>query len=103
MEKNNETIEILTLKEFAGRMKLSRTTVFDWMRKGILKAGRHYIKMGRVIRFEWGQDLLNKLHEDSQCLIDPESDCYSPSPIKPVQPLLTQRKSSTRAQIDLGY
>jgi len=58
-------MELLTVKEFAARMKISRTTVFDWIRKGALKAGRHYLKIGRVIRFEWGPELLQRLHEDS--------------------------------------
>jgi len=58
-------MELLTVEEFAERMKISRTTVFDWIRKGTLKIGRHYFKMGRVIRFEWGPELIHKLHEDS--------------------------------------
>ena len=58
-------MELLTVEEFAKRMKISRTTVFDWIRKGTLKSGRHYIKLGRVVRFEWGPELLQKLHEDS--------------------------------------
>ena len=58
-------MELLTVEEFAERMKISRTTVFDWMRKGTLKAGRHYVKIGRIIRFEWGPELLRKLKEDS--------------------------------------
>ena len=58
-------MELLTIEEFAERMKISRTTVFDWMRKGTLKAGRHYMKIGRIIRFEWGPELIQKLREDS--------------------------------------
>ncbi len=58
-------MELLTIEEFAERMKISRTTVFGWIRKGTLKSGRHYFKMGRVIRFEWGPELIHKLHEDS--------------------------------------
>ena len=45
-------MELLTVEEFAEHMKISRSTVFDWIRRGTLKAGRHYIKVGRVIRFE---------------------------------------------------
>jgi len=58
-------MELLTVEEFAQRMKISRTTVFDWIRKGALKAGRHYLKIGRVIRFEWGPELVQRLREDS--------------------------------------
>ena len=56
---------VLTVEEFAERMQVSRTTVFDWIKKGVLKAGRHYIQIGRVIRFEWSCELLQKLREDS--------------------------------------
>ncbi|MGC2425013.1 MAG: helix-turn-helix domain-containing protein [Nitrospirota bacterium] len=59
------TMELLTIEEFAERMKISRSTVFDWIRKGRFKAGRHYMKIGRVIRFEWGPELILKLREDS--------------------------------------
>lgn len=58
-------MELLTVEEFAERMKISRTTVFDWIRKGTLKAGRHYLKIGRIVRFEWGPELIQKLREDS--------------------------------------
>lgn len=56
-------VELLTVEEFAERMKISRTTVFDWIRKGTLKIGQHYIKIGRVVRFEWGPELIQKLRE----------------------------------------
>ena len=74
-------MELLTIEEFAERMKISRTTVFDWIRKGTLKAGRHYLKIGRVIRFEWGPELVRKLHEDS--VKEQEKACSKSSPKRP--------------------
>ena len=56
-----ESIEIIGLEEFAKRMGVARTTVFEWIKKGKLLPGRHFIKIGRVIRFEWGPDLMRKL------------------------------------------
>ncbi len=58
--------EMITIEEFADRMKISRTTVFEWIKKDRLKAGKHYIKIGRIVRFEWGPDLLRLLHEDTE-------------------------------------
>ncbi|MHB8173733.1 MAG: helix-turn-helix transcriptional regulator [Nitrospirota bacterium] len=34
--------EMITIEEFADRMKISRTTVFEWIKKDRLKAGKHY-------------------------------------------------------------
>ncbi|NIQ96775.1 MAG: hypothetical protein GWN87_23245 [Desulfuromonadales bacterium] len=41
------------MEEFAARMKIVRTTVFDWMKTGKLVQGRHYLKVGRTIRIPW--------------------------------------------------
>lgn len=85
--------EVLTVEEFADRMKISRTTVFDWISKGKLKAGRHYIHIGRVIRFEWGQDLLRRLHEDSLQVAEEVHD--NPKPRREAKkPRVTNKKST---------
>lgn len=59
------TTEILTVDEFALRMRLSRATVFVWMQKGILERGRHYLKQGRVLRFLWNEETIQALAETS--------------------------------------
>lgn len=89
-------MELLTVEEFAERMKISRTTVFDWIRKGTLKAGRHYLKIGRVIRFEWGHELVHKLHED--CVEEPQERVSG-------KPRLNKnrRPDNRRISIDLDY
>lgn len=56
MESNNT--ELFTVDQFAERMQVSRTTVFGWMKSGALAEGVHYIRLGRVLRFRWGVDLL---------------------------------------------
>lgn len=58
-------IEILTAEEFAERMKIGRSTVFDWMKKRVLQAGKHYIKQGRKILFVWSDELIISLLESS--------------------------------------
>lgn len=54
-------IEMLTVEEFAKRMKVCRTTVFQWIKEGVLVQGEHYIRLGRVIRFPWGPELIQAL------------------------------------------
>ena len=63
------SVEILTLEEFAEKMKVGETTVWKWIRSGKLRAGRHYIQIERVIRFHWGRELVERLHED--CCTEP--------------------------------
>lgn len=85
-----QSIEVLTVEEFADRMKISRATVFDWMQRGKLKAGRHYIHIGRVIRFEWGPELLQRLHEDCRASENPPEPVNRPP--KPAIKKVTPRQ-----------
>jgi excisionase family DNA binding protein len=92
-----DTVDLINIEEFAKRLQVSRTTVFDWIKKGKLLPGRHFIKVGRVIRFEWGPDLVKKLHEVSDVPSEASHD------IKP-QPTRSSRTSARRkAAIDLNY
>lgn len=90
-------IEILTVEEFADRMKFSRTTVFDWIKRGTLKAGRHYIKMGRIIRFEWGPELIKKLHDDSSVEEVVLSD------VKPKPPTVKKTRTAAKGGTVLNF
>jgi excisionase family DNA binding protein len=45
--------EFLTVEQFAKRLQVSRTTVFGWLKKGDLREGVHYIRIGRILRFRW--------------------------------------------------
>ncbi len=53
--------EILTAEEFAARLKIGRSTLFDWLNKGILVSGKHYLKVGRILRFVWSDDVVTTL------------------------------------------
>lgn len=59
------THEILTAEEFADRLKIGRSTLFDWMNKEILVSGKHYMKVGRVLRFVWSDDVVLTILERS--------------------------------------
>ena len=50
--------EILTVEELADRLKVSRSTVFGWLKNNILIEGIHYLRIGRVLRCLWQFDLL---------------------------------------------
>ena len=55
------TPELLTVEQFAQRLTMSRTTLFDWLKSGILVQGKHYFKVGRILRFVWDETLLLKI------------------------------------------
>jgi hypothetical protein len=58
--------EILTTKELLIRLKISRTKLCELKRKGTLIPARHYIQNGRVLRFVWGADLIETIHENPE-------------------------------------
>lgn len=62
---NVHSVEMLSIEQFATKMGVSRTTVYEWFKSGYLKPGRHYIKIGKTTLFAWGAELIQKLHEDS--------------------------------------
>ncbi len=45
--------EVLTVEEYADRLKVSRTTVFAWLKNGELREGVDYLRRGRILRFRW--------------------------------------------------
>jgi len=52
------TSELLTVDEFAKQLKVSRTTVFSWLKTGEIQEGVHFIRIGRVLRFRLQLELL---------------------------------------------
>lgn len=51
-------LELLTVEQFAQLLKVSRTTVFHLLKTGDLLEGVHYIRLGRILRFRWQEELL---------------------------------------------
>lgn len=49
--------DLLTVEEFAEKLKVSRSTVFGWLKNGLLQEGKHYFRIGRIIRFVWDAGL----------------------------------------------
>ena len=50
--------EVLKIDEFAKRLKVGKSVVFDWKKDGILIRGHHYFQAGKVLRFIWSRDLV---------------------------------------------
>ncbi len=50
--------EVLTVDEFAERMKVCRTTIFQWMKDSILIQGEHFFKHKRVLLFLWCKEII---------------------------------------------
>jgi|GEM_PF-1700472 len=94
-ELSNE-IDVLTIEEYAERLKVSRATVFEWMREGTLKAGRHYIKIGRVVRFPWSMLAVEKILEDS-------GQALAVAAPSPPRKKITPQRSGGKSQADLDF
>ena len=73
-------IELLTIGEFCDRARIARSTVFDWMKRGLLRPGTHYIHLGRTVRFPWGEALISALLQASEPASEPER---RPEPRRP--------------------
>ena len=58
---NVSTMEILTIEEFAERLRISRSTAYQWVVAGWLVTGRHVLHIGRVVRILWNADLIDYL------------------------------------------
>ena len=81
-------VDILTAEEFAYRLKIGRSTLFDWLSKGVLVPGKHYVRIGRVLRFMWTDDIVASLAEATM----------QPKPV-----VKQSRPTLTRPGIDWDY
>ncbi len=71
-ETKEEPFEVLTMEEFMARMKIGRSTVLDWKKKGHLKPGKHYIQKGHVIRYIWTKEVVLDLCDPNIMKVGPE-------------------------------
>ena len=56
--------ELLTVKEYAKRLQVGRTTISKWKESGKLLPHHHFIQKGRVIRYIWELETIRSLHEN---------------------------------------
>lgn len=59
-------MELLTLDEFAARMKISRTTAYSIVMEELLTAG-YVIRRRRILRIVWSEALIEHLSVMSSC------------------------------------
>lgn len=91
--------EILTADEFAQRLKIGRSSLFEWMRKGVLIPGKHYFKVGRVLRFVWSDEAIMNLLELSAESDDGGAVC----PSAPASVVSSKRGSKRGIAINWDY
>lgn len=53
-------VEMLTVEEFAEKMKVSESTVWNWIKEGYLNPGE-YIAFNKTVRFPWGPQLISRM------------------------------------------
>jgi predicted site-specific integrase-resolvase len=78
-------MEILTPEEFAKRLKIGRSTLFEWIRTGVLIPEKHFVRRGRILRFIWSDDVLFSLAEPK------------------VQPKTTMNKRHNKTKLNWEY
>ena len=86
-------LELLTVAQFAQLLKVSRTTVFHLINTGDLEEGVHYIRLGRILRFRWLEELLFRKKTKSRTRTTPKR-----RPTAPGRPT-----TSTTATVNLDY
>jgi len=59
-------MELITLDEFAARMKISRTTAYSIVLEELLPAG-YVIRRRRILRIVWSDGLVGHLSAISSC------------------------------------
>jgi excisionase family DNA binding protein len=62
---DKEEFTMISVTEFAKRMGISKGTSRDWIRTGVLKPGRHFIKVQRIYLIQWSSALLNELKQNT--------------------------------------
>ena len=93
--------EVLTPEEFAERLKIGRSTLFEWLRKGVLIPGKHYFRVGRVLRFIWSDELIISLLDQTVSVSASDGNLPTAKP-HVCQPHGT-KKGSGKPQINWDY
>lgn len=92
-------VTFITPEEFAKRLDISRSAVFGWMNSEVLKAGVHYIRIKKTVRFLWGKELIQSLCDASK-----ESAAHPKTPqAKKSEPAISRKRrrvGSTAVNLD---
>lgn len=85
--------ELLTVDEYAQLLKVSRTTVFSWLKTGEIQEGVHFIRIGRVLRFRLRLELLFSKKKSTSTKRPPKKRPTSPG----------RKTPSSESAINLDY
>jgi hypothetical protein len=104
------SLEVLTVEQFAEKMMVSRTTVFGWLKSGVLMEGVHYCRLGRILRFCWREGLFfqgqqKQITEDEGPVVPPpvprsEHDSQRGAASVPGPPLTLGRGKAPTMNLD---
>ena len=94
--KSSAFLEIVTTSELLERLKIGRTKLFELKKNGTLTPGRHFFKNGRILRFVWGADLIEAIHENTNAEPSPTNQQFK-TPAMPIP------RASTKSTINLNY
>lgn len=87
-----EPFKLLTVDQFATLFNTSRTTVFFWLKTGIIQEGVHYIRLGRILRFRWCEEIFFR-----------NKDRQNPKPKKrPTSPARSRQSTDSGVNLDYG-
>ena len=62
--KQPDDFQMINLKSFARRLDVCPNTIRNWMDSGKLSADRHYLRSGRIIRFPWSHETIERLMKE---------------------------------------
>ena len=88
--------EIVTTREILERLKIGRTKLFELKRNETIIAGRHFFQNGRVLRWVWGPDLIEALHENP-------IEKQSPTDQQPKKSATNTTRPTMKSTINLSY
>lgn len=55
-----QSLKLLSVKEFAQRVGIGRTKIFEMKKSEVLVKSRHYFQNGRKLLFPWGPEYLER-------------------------------------------
>ena len=94
--KSSGHFELLSIDEYAKRLKVGRTTIFTWKKNGTLVPGQHYIQKGKIVRYIWARDVIEEIHQKS------EQDTENPKQ-QVMVPIEEKQRAKNSSIIDFEY
>jgi hypothetical protein len=87
--------EHLTVEQFALRLQVSRSTVFNWKKNGRIFEGVHYFRIDRTLRFYWPFVIA----AEPEPQIDVNVECKSLAAVRPPG----KRRRGIQPTINIDY